>query len=57
MGLGSPFFGLISDLQGYSRMYMFAGAFLLLATIVFMVRAPATETDERAARARETLIE
>jgi MFS family permease len=57
MGLGSPFFGWISDLTGYSRMYIFAGAFLLVATFVFMLRAPATETDERAIRARETLIE
>ena len=57
MGLGSPFFGWISDLTDYSRMYIFAGAFLLVATLVFMVRAPATETDERAVRARETLIE
>lgn len=57
MGLGSPFFGWISDLAGFSRMYMFAGAFLFVATLVFMVRAPATETDERAVRARETLIE
>jgi MFS family permease len=57
MGLGSPFFGWISDLTGYRWMYVFAGALLLVATLIFMVRAPATETDERAIRARETLIE
>ncbi len=44
MGLGSPFFGWISDLAGYRRMYMAAGLFLLVSTAVFMIKAPRTET-------------
>jgi MFS family permease len=50
MGLGSPFFGWISDRLGYRKMYMAAGLFLLASTMIFMARAPRTETD-RAARA------
>jgi MFS family permease len=45
MGLGSPFFGWISDGFGYRKMYMAAGVFLLVSTLVFMARAPRTETD------------
>ncbi len=44
MGLGSPFFGWISDLAGYRTMYMAAGLFLVLSTAVFMFKAPRTET-------------
>jgi len=43
MGLGSPFFGWISDLAGYRKMYMAAGLLLLVSTAVFMIRAPSTE--------------
>jgi MFS family permease len=43
MGLGSPFFGWVSDMAGYRWMYRIAGLFLLISTAVFMVRAPATE--------------
>ena len=43
MGAGAPFFGWISDIMGYRRMYVFAGVFLLAATAVFMARAPRTE--------------
>ncbi len=43
MGAGSPFFGWISDVLGFRRMYAFAGIFLLAATAVFMGRAPVTE--------------
>jgi MFS family permease len=43
MGIGSPFFGWISDLFGYRRMYLFAGIFILAATAVFMLKAPPTE--------------
>jgi MFS family permease len=43
MGIGSPFFGWISDIMGYRRMYVFAGIFLLVATAVFMGGAPVTE--------------
>jgi MFS family permease len=53
MGLGSPFFGWISDRLGYRKMYITAGLFLLASTLIFMARAPRTETD-RAARAPRT---
>lgn len=43
MGLGSPFFGWISDLAGYRWMYRVAGLLLLVSTAVFMAKAPATE--------------
>ena len=43
MGIGSPFFGWMSDLAGYRWMYRIAGLFLLAATAVFMLKAPATE--------------
>lgn len=43
MGLGSPFFGWISDLAGYRTMYMAAGLFLLVSTAAFMINAPRTE--------------
>ncbi len=43
MGLGSPFFGWVSDQVGYRGMYMFAGLLLLAATAVFMLKAPPTE--------------
>ncbi|MBP1658993.1 MAG: putative transport protein, belonging to the Major Facilitator Superfamily, of which narK is a er [Candidatus Aminicenantes bacterium] len=45
MGLGSPLFGWISDMAGYRWMYRIAGMFLLVSTIVFMAKAPATEKD------------
>ncbi len=40
MGLGSPFFGWISDLFGYRKMYLLAGGFLFLFNILFTARAP-----------------
>jgi MFS family permease len=43
MGIGSPFFGWMSDLAGYRWMYRIAGLFLLASTAVFMLKAPATE--------------
>jgi MFS family permease len=43
MGIGSPFFGWVSDLAGYRWMYRIAGIFLLASTAVFMLKAPATE--------------
>jgi MFS family permease len=43
MGLGAPLFGWVSDVAGYRWMYRIAGMFLLVSTIVFMVKAPATE--------------
>jgi MFS family permease len=46
MGIGSPFFGWISDIMGYRRMYVFAGVLLLVATAVFMGRAPVTEKQD-----------
>jgi MFS family permease len=44
MGLGSPFFGWISDLFGYRTMYLLAGAFLFLFNILFTIRAPSPKT-------------
>ena len=43
MGLGSPFFGWISDRAGYRIMYLAAAGLLVLATGIFMRKAPATE--------------
>jgi len=43
MGIGSPVFGWVSDVAGYRWMYRVAAVFLLVATAVFMVKAPATE--------------
>ncbi|HDT13893.1 MAG TPA: MFS transporter [Candidatus Aminicenantes bacterium] len=43
MGLGSPFFGWVSDMAGYRWMYRVAGLFLLASTAVFMLKAPAME--------------
>jgi MFS family permease len=40
MGLGSPFFGWISDLYGYRAMYIAAGAILFSFNILFLLRAP-----------------
>jgi MFS family permease len=46
MGLGSPFFGWVSDVAGYRWMYRIAGLFLLASTAVFMLKAPVTEGRE-----------
>ena len=46
MGLGSPLFGWISDMAGYRWMYRVAGIFLLVSTVVFMIKAPVTEKKE-----------
>lgn len=43
MGIGAPIFGWVSDVAGYRWMYRIAGIFLLAATGVFMLKAPATE--------------
>jgi hypothetical protein len=40
MGLGSPFFGWISDMAGYGTMYVVAGALLLLYSVIFSLKAP-----------------
>ncbi|MCX6560125.1 MAG: MFS transporter [Candidatus Aminicenantes bacterium] len=40
MGLGSPFFGWVSDRAGYRGMYIVAGILLLLSTAVFGLKAP-----------------
>jgi len=47
MGLGSPFFGWVSDMAGYRWMYRVAGLFLLVSTAVFMIKAPATDKIRR----------
>jgi MFS family permease len=45
MGLGAPLFGWVSDRVGYRGMYVGAGLLLLASTLVFMAKAPRTETD------------
>ena len=46
MGIGSPVFGWVSDVAGYRWMYRIAAVLLLVATAVFMVKAPATEKED-----------
>lgn len=40
MGLGSPFFGWLSDLFGYRNMYFSAGLILFFFNLLFTLRAP-----------------
>jgi len=40
MGIGSPFFGWVSDLTGYRMMYAIAGGMLFLFSILFTIKAP-----------------
>lgn len=40
MGLGSPFFGWLSDLFGYRAMYVLAGLTILIFNAVFTLKAP-----------------
>ncbi len=40
MGLGSPVFGWVSDLAGYRSMYLVAGGFLFVFSIIFTIKAP-----------------
>jgi len=40
MGLGSPFFGWLSDLAGYRNMYLMAAALLFVINILFSLKAP-----------------
>lgn len=40
MGVGSPFFGWVSDLFGYRTMYLIAGGMLFFFSLLFTVRAP-----------------
>lgn len=50
MGLGSPFFGWVSDLFGYRKMYLFAGAFLFIFTLLFALKAPSPRIKPVASR-------
>lgn len=45
MGLGSPFFGWVSDALGYRKMYLVAGGFLLAFNIFFTIKAPVPKTE------------
>lgn len=45
MGIGAPFFGWVSDRVGYRGMYVGAGLLLLASTLVFLAKAPRTESD------------
>lgn len=40
MGMGSPFFGWISDRSGYRNMYVVAGILLIVSTAIFAWKAP-----------------
>ncbi len=40
MGVGSPFYGWVSDLFGYRTMYMVAGGMLFFFNLLFTVKAP-----------------
>jgi MFS family permease len=40
MGVGSPFFGWISDLSGYRTMYVLAGSILFVFSALFAIKAP-----------------
>ncbi len=40
MGLGSPFFGWLSDLFGYRTMYILAGLTILIFNVFFTIKAP-----------------
>jgi MFS family permease len=40
MGLGSPFFGWVSDVGGFRNMYLVAGGFLFMFNIIFTLKAP-----------------
>lgn len=45
MGLGSTFFGWISDLYGYRNMYLFAGAMFFLVSLIFAWKAPSQKKE------------
>ena len=42
MGLGSPLWGLVSDIAGYSTMYKIAGIMIVVLSIIFTFKAPET---------------
>jgi MFS family permease len=44
MGLGSPFFGWISDLSGYRTMYVLAGSVLFFFSAIFALKGPRAPT-------------
>ena len=46
MGFGSTFFGWISDLYGYRKMYLLAGIVLFLVSVLFTWKAPSPEKSQ-----------
>jgi MFS family permease len=44
MGVGSPFFGWISDLSGYRTMYILAGSILFVFSAIFALKGPPAPT-------------
>jgi MFS family permease len=48
MGVGSPFFGWVSDVGGYRNMYLVAGGFLFVFNIIFAIKAPAPRRESPA---------
>mgnify|MGYP001123464675 CR=1 FL=1 len=47
MGVGSTFFGWVSDLYGYRKMYLLAGVILLLVTALFSWKAPSPKKKDQ----------
>ncbi len=45
MGLGSAFFGWVSDLYGYRNMYFFAGMMFFLVSLIFVWKAPSPKKE------------
>lgn len=43
MGVGSPFFGWVSDLFGYRTMYLIAGGMLFFFSLLFSLKAPSAK--------------
>ncbi|MBS3819028.1 MFS transporter [bacterium] len=44
MGLGSAFYGWISELYGYRSIYLLAGALFFAVSLVFSWKAPASDS-------------
>jgi len=54
MGLGSTFFGWISDLYGYRNMFLFAGVVLFIAAVFFLLKAPSPRREIRKPESRDS---
>ena len=45
MGIGSPLWGLVSDIAGYRPMYAIAGSLIVVLTVIFTLKAPNVTTN------------